>query len=104
MSAKKFDGDKPDLSLCPYAALEQMAYAFMLGEQKYGRYNYLEGGMSSHRLISAAQRHIGKWQRGEDNDDESGKSHLGHALACLAMLLDQMEHGVFVDTRRKAKK
>lgn len=104
MSALKFDSDKPDLSLCPYVALEQMAYAFMLGEKKYGRYNYLSGNMESHRLVAAAMRHICKWQNGEDNDPESGKSHLGNAMACLAMILDQMDKGVFVDSRRKNKK
>ena len=103
MTAKKYDSGKPDLSLCPRPALNEMASAFMLGEGKYGRYNYLSGNMDSHRLVAAAMRHITAWQDGEDLDPESGNSHLGHALACLAMMLDQMDKGVFVDSRRKPK-
>jgi hypothetical protein len=44
-----------------------------------------------------------KWQQGEDNDQESGASHLGHALACIAMLLDQQNYKVAVDTRFQKK-
>ena len=102
-AAKKFDGDKPDLSLCPRVALEAMARAFMLGEKKYGRYNYLNGGMDSHRLIAAAIRHLYQWQDGETLDPESGVSHLGHAQASIAMLLHQEAAGTAVDTRWKGK-
>lgn len=101
--AKKFDSDKPDLSLCPLPALELMARAFMYGEQKYQRHNYLEGGMKSSRLVAAAMRHILAWESGEDNDPESGVGHLGHALACIAMLGHQLQAGTAVDNRRKAK-
>lgn len=100
-TARKDDSYKADLSLCPLVALEQMARAFMLGEKKYGRYNYLNGGMDSHRLVAACMRHVLQWQGGEELDPESGHSHLGHALACLAMLLDQQKHNVLQDTRRK---
>lgn len=103
MSGNKFDKDKPDLSLCPLPALEAMARAFMLGEVKYGRYNYLKG-MDSHRLTAACLRHVLAWQNGEDNDPESGQTHLGHALACLAMLIDQQAKGVSTDTRPKASR
>jgi len=100
MSAKKFDSDKPDLSLCPKPALAAMARAFMHGEKKYGRYNYLTGGMTSSRLVAACMRHITDWQDGEDIDADSGNIHLGNAMACLAMLIDQMDKGVMVDNRR----
>lgn len=98
MSAKKFDGAKPDLSLLPLPALEQMALAFMHGEKKYGRYNYA-AGFDSHRLVAACLRHVAQWQDGEDLDPESGASHLGHALASLAMLLHTIQLGTNKDTR-----
>jgi hypothetical protein len=98
ITAKKFDGAKPDLSLCPTAALEEMARAFMHGEKKYGRDNY-RGGMASHRFIAAAMRHLLAWRDGEDSDPESGYSHLGHALASIAMLLECRRIGTLVDTR-----
>lgn len=100
VQGKKFDSGKPDLSLIPLIAQEQEAYAFMLGEKKYGRYNYC-AGLDSHRLIAAALRHISQWQNGEEQDSESGYSHLGHARACLAMLLHCQQLGTLKDTRRK---
>lgn len=95
----KFDSGKPDLSLCPLVALEEMAKAFMVGEQKYGRHNYLKG-MDVHRLVAAAMRHLMAYKEGEDLDPETGvTTHLGHALACLAMILDMKKHNTLKDTR-----
>ena len=98
--ALKFDNNKVDLSLNPLIALEEMAKAFMLGEKKYGRYNFYKG-MEATRLLSAALRHLQAWNDNEDNDKESGNSHLGHALACIAMLLQQQKLGTLIDNRYK---
>lgn len=97
-AGKKFDGGKIDLSLIPLVAQEQEALGFMLGEKKYGRYNYLSG-LESHRLVAAAMRHIMAWQNGEDLDLESGASHLGHARCCLSMILHCAQVGTLKDTR-----
>jgi hypothetical protein len=96
---KKYDGDKPDLSIVPRSALEGMARAFMVGEKKYGRYNFTKG-FASHRLISACLRHVVAWQDGESLDPETGNHHLWHALASLAMLLECERLGTLEDTRR----
>jgi hypothetical protein len=98
MSGKKNDTSKPDLSLVPAVAMEQMALAFMHGEKKYGRYNYCNG-FESHRLVAAALRHLTAYQSGENLDPESGASHLGHALASIAMLLHTSQLGTNRDTR-----
>lgn len=98
MTGKKFDSGKADLSLNPKIAQEEMAFAFMLGEKKYGRFNFYKG-LESHRLISAAMRHLNAWNEGENLDPESGRSHLGHALACIAMILKTQELGSLRDTR-----
>lgn len=95
---KKHDSGKTDLSLVPIAALEQEALGFMLGERKYGRYNYLKG-MEASRLVAAALRHIHAWNAGEELDPESGASHLGHARCCLAMILDCQKAGTLKDNR-----
>jgi hypothetical protein len=96
----KNDSDKPDLSLVPLAAIEQIAKALMYGERKYHRYNYLKG-FNSNRLIAATLRHVLAWQNGEDLDPESGLSHLAHALAGLSMLLDCQRVGTLTDGRFK---
>lgn len=98
--AKKYDNGKVDLSLNPLVAMEEMAKAFMLGEKKYGRYNFYKG-MESHRLVAAAMRHLTAWNEGESLDPESGNSHLGHVLACIAMILQQEKLGTLKDTRYK---
>jgi hypothetical protein len=100
VKAVKFDSGKPDLSLNPSVALEEMAYAFMLGEKKYGRYNF-HNGMEASRLVAACLRHVHAWNEGENLDKESGRSHLGHALACLAMILQQQKLGTLRDNRAK---
>lgn len=96
----KHDAGKPDLSLVPLSALTLEAQAFMHGEKKYGRDQY-KNGFDSHRLIAAALRHIYQWQSGEDLDPESGHSHLGHARASLAILIETMHLGTTKDTRPK---
>jgi len=97
----KHDQDKPDLSLLPKEALEAMAYAFMHGEKKYGRYNF-RAGMEWHRPLAAALRHITSFNEGEDIDADSNGSHLGHALAAIAMLIVYQQKGLGKDTRYKA--
>lgn len=100
LEGRKDDQEKPDLSLLPKEALEAMALAFMHGEKKYGRYNF-RAGMDWHRLIAASLRHITAFNEGENTDVESGFSHLGHASACLAMLLVYEQNALGKDTRYK---
>lgn len=98
--ASKNDNKKPDLSLIPYIALVKEAEALMVGEKKYGRYNYTKGHKAS-QLISAAIRHLSAWNEGQEFDAEDGQHHLGAARACLAMALRQQELGTLVDDRYK---
>ena len=39
------------------------------------------------------------WQDGEDIDPDSGNTHLAHAMASLAILIDALESGNVVDNR-----
>lgn len=96
----KFDQNKMDLTLIPLVALEQEARALMFGEKKYGRYNYTQGFEVS-RLTAAALRHIYQYNNGDTFDSESGLHHIGHARACLAMLLHCEQLGTLRDNRFK---
>lgn len=99
----KHDQGKPKLSLIPYSALEAEAFAFMVGEKKYGKWNYTKG-MEVSRLLDAIGRHLGKFNNGEEFD-EDGAPHLGCARAGIAMLIECMYLGTAVDDRRvKPKK
>ena len=99
----KHDNGKPDLSLVPSIFVKEVARALMYGESKYGRYNF-EKGFDTHRLLGACLRHVYAWNEGEDNDPESGVSHLAHAAATIGMLLRCLELGTAVDTRSRGNR
>lgn len=99
----KHDQSKPDLSLLPREFLVEVARAFEHGEKKYGRYNY-RNGMDWHRILAAALRHLVAWNEGENLDPESGNNHLGHAGACIAMLLVYQSRSLGKDTRHEDDK
>ncbi len=98
VEGKKYDSEKPDLSLLPKEFLEEVSKAFMHGEKKYGRYNYL-GGMAWTRIIASILRHASAFNSGEDIDSESGITHLGHLGAATAMLLVYHKRGLGKDNR-----
>lgn len=67
---------------------------------KTGEHNW-RGGIAYSRLISAAYRHLGAINRGEDIDPESGLPHVYH-LACNVMFLSwMMENKPELDDRFK---
>lgn len=49
------------------------------GAEKYARLDYRKGATAS-EYIDASMRHLTKWLIGVDNDDESGMSHMAHAM------------------------
>lgn len=98
--ASKNDTEKIDLSLIPQIALIECAKAFMVGEKKYGRYNYCKGHDAS-QLIGAMLRHATAYFNGEEHDPVDKQHHLGSVMACCAMLLRQQELGTLKDNRYK---
>lgn len=93
---------KPDLSLIPPVALIYLALGFMNGAKKYGPYNWRTNKVSARIYVAAAMRHMAAFLDGEDNDEStngSGYPHIGHAMACLAIVADAMETGCLVDDR-----
>lgn len=90
---------KPPVHLVPPVAVLEEAMVFQLGAHKYGPYNWREKSISSSVYVSAAIRHIQSWQDGQDLDDESTYSHLAHARACLAILLDALHLDKLNDDR-----
>lgn len=101
--AAKNDQQKPDLSLLPKVFLEEVAKAFMVGEKKYGRYNYCKGHDLS-QLVAAMMRHATAYFNGEEYDPVDGQHHLGAVGACVAMALRQKELGTLKDNRFKGVK
>lgn len=87
MSGKKFDQEKPDMSLLSPFALEEIAKVMTYGKQKYGANNW-RNGLAFSRLIAAVMRHLNAYQKGQMVDPETGLSHLAHASCGLLMLLE----------------
>jgi len=91
--------DRVLLHLIPSPALIETARAMMDGARKYGPYNWREEGVGACTYISAAMRHLRSYLDGERDAADSKVHHLGHAMACLAILLDAEAVGNLVDDR-----
>jgi len=90
---------KIDLTLVSQVSIAHTAFAMMDGGYKYGEYNWRVVPVQARTYIAAAQRHLGDWLDGEEWAPDSMAHHLGHAIACCAILLDAMECGMLVDDR-----
>ncbi len=86
ITGRKFDQDKNTLELLPFDALEAVGRVLQHGKKKYSSNNW-RGGMAWSRLLGAALRHLFAWGQGEDQDPETGESHLAHAACCVLFLL-----------------
>lgn len=94
---------KPALiSVIPTAALLHLGEVMKLGAKKYGPFNWRETPVPAEVYVDAAMRHLLSWFDGEDKDPESGMSHLGHVMACMAIIIDAQENGMLDDNRPKA--
>jgi hypothetical protein len=85
-SGARFNSDKPDFSLIPLVTLEDEARVWEYGKRKYAAWNWAKG-MPWSVPFACIQRHMAAWQRGEDNDPESGLPHMAHVACNVRMLL-----------------
>jgi len=92
---------KVDLALIPASAEIACALAMTDGGLKYDPYNWREDGkpIQARVYVSALRRHLQKWFEGEELDEDSGVHHLGHAMACAAILIDAQACSNLADNR-----
>lgn len=82
----KFDKGKNRYDLIPADALDDLVKVYTYGTIKYDDNNW-RNGMKWGRVFGAIMRHLWKFWRGEDLDDESGLPHLAHAAwGCMTLL------------------
>jgi hypothetical protein len=93
---------KPMMAFVPSTAKVYMALAQADGAKKYGPYNWREKPVSTMTFLHAALRHIEAYIDGEAVAADSGVPHLGHAMACLAIIADAFETGNMIDDRPPA--
>lgn len=91
---------KMPLHLWPKTASVVGSLALTDGALKYGRSNWRVAGVKATIYTDALERHMTAWLEGEDVDPDSGIPHLGHALACLAILVDAQAAGKLTDDRQ----
>jgi hypothetical protein len=91
---------KVPLDLLPPAALAHAAMAHRDGAIKYGPYNWRTTGVRASVYIAACMRHLQLWSsERQEVADDSKVHHLGHAIACLNIILDAQASGKLVDDR-----
>lgn len=90
---------KPDATKVPAIAIAWESLAMMDGAGKYDPYNWRANKVVASIYIAACKRHLDLWYEGEEFAEDSGCHHLGHARACLGILLDAQETGNLLDDR-----
>jgi hypothetical protein len=96
---KRYGDMKPALTLFPSGALVAAAEVMATGAEKYGRANWRDDAVETMTYLDAAMRHMLAYIDGQDNDPESGKPHLAHAMCCMAILLDAQAIGKRIENR-----
>jgi len=90
---------KVPLSLLPPAPQAHTALALLDGLIKYGRWNWREEKVSASVYLDACKRHLEDWNDGQQCAADSGVHHLGHAAACLFIVMDAEQCGNLIDDR-----
>lgn len=84
---RKDDMDKLRWSLIPMGTMQEMVDVLEYGARKYGENNWKSVPQANQRYYDALMRHMDAWWRGEGRDQETDRSHLAHAMCCVAFLL-----------------
>lgn len=92
---------KADTSCIPAVAIFALGAAMKDGAVKYDAYNYRESDVTASVFHNAMQRHAWDWWEGENYAPDSLVHHLGHLMACCAIVLDSISQGNFIDDRPK---
>lgn len=98
----KFDQDAIPVQLLPTIPLLAISKVFGYGARKYAANSWRSPDrkpVNLMRTYGSIMRHLLKWASGEDNDPESGYSHLWHAGTQLMILIEHVETGAAEDDR-----
>lgn len=88
MEGKKYDAGKPDWSLLPLDAVEEVVRVLTFGAGKHSREGWRTLPDANNRNFAAAMRHLVAFRRGDTQDVESGCSNLAHAICRLMFMLE----------------
>jgi hypothetical protein len=91
---RKFDSEKPMLSLLPPHAILAVGRVLTYGAKKYSAHNWRLVPNAKQRYADAMLRHAFAYLGGEQCDSETGENHLAHMMCCAAFLLEAEESGI----------
>jgi len=98
--ADRHNKGKMEWDQIDFESLEPLVEVLMFGETKYSRDNWKKGQLIT-ELLGSLFRHIIAFQKGEDLDSESGKSHIGHAMCNLMFIQYVLNNHKNFDNRKK---
>lgn len=90
---------KVPMTAFPAVAVMHGAHAMVDGRAKYGAWNWRENAVQADVYLDAAMRHIYNWLERRHRAKDSEVHELGHALACIGIVLDAEATGNLVDNR-----
>jgi hypothetical protein len=90
---------KAPLGVVPVALVIGVAPAMAVGAKKYGPFNWRGQPVQVMTYIEAIQRHLYAFVDGQDVAEDTGVSHLAHAGAGLAILMDAYALNRVIDNR-----
>jgi len=100
--ADRYNTGKLDWSLVDFEALQPMVRVLMKGAEKYSPDNW-KRGLPMKDMFSSLMRHMVAFMSGQDNDAETGESHLGHALCNLMFMSWMLANKPEFDNRKEKK-
>ena len=83
----KYDEDKMRPSLLPMEALQEVIKVLTYGSKKYADDNWKIVPDAHKRYKDASMRHLMAYFAHQQNDEETGMSHLAHCICCLLFML-----------------
>jgi hypothetical protein len=91
---------KPSFHAIPASALLHLGAAMADGKRKYGLTNWRGNSVAASVYFDAKFRHMfAWWDAREELAPDSLVHHLGHDMACSAILLDAIATGNLIDDR-----
>lgn len=88
-------------SVMPRWIMALVGRVMSVGAAKYEAFNYRQSRIAASTYEDAIERHCLLWFDGEDDDPETGVSHLASVMASCALLIDAQATGKLDDDRQK---
>lgn len=90
---------KAPLRYVPPALMIEASGPMEDGAMKYGPFNWREQPVEMVTYLEAAIRHLLAVLDGQDFAEDSGHSHIGHAISGLGIIADAKANGTLIDNR-----